>query len=95
MIWAIIAGVLSIIGIGAVALVVIDNDNELEPHRSGSKYDYNQREHSEKMHVIVLSRDELVHLVTLISKATFSTTPEESRYWKGMKDHILDQLRSK
>lgn len=43
MIGAIIAGVLSIIGIGAVALVVIDNDNELEPHRSGSKYDYNQR----------------------------------------------------
>ena len=43
MIIGIILGVLSIIGIGAVALVVIDNDNELEPHRSGSKYDYNQR----------------------------------------------------
>ena len=44
MIWIIVFGALWLIGLGAIALVVIDNDNELEPHRSGSKYDYNQRE---------------------------------------------------
>ena len=32
------------VGIGAVALVVIDDENLLENHRAGSPYDYNERD---------------------------------------------------
>ena len=32
-----------LVGVSAVALVVIDNDNILENHRAGSPYDYNER----------------------------------------------------
>ena len=42
--WVVLGIVAFFVGVGAVALVVIDNDNLLENHRAGSQYDYNERE---------------------------------------------------
>ena len=41
--WVVLGIIAFCVGIGAVALVVIDNDNILENHRAGSPYDYNER----------------------------------------------------